>query len=91
LAKANQFPLQYALEKQVLNKFQIPQFRRAQVVQWADHPFPVSGLRFESKGTLTNSCIVHPPTMAHGAKQGDCLSLQLVAQVTSTYKFHLEA
>ena len=52
--------LQYAPEKQVLNKFQIPQFtRRTQVVQWADHPFPVGGSRFESTGTLTNLRIVH--------------------------------
>jgi hypothetical protein len=55
--------VQYALEKQVfINKFQIPQLtttkRRAQVVQWTDHPFPVGGSRFESTGTLTSLRIV---------------------------------
>jgi hypothetical protein len=77
--------LQHALEKQVfINKFQIPQFttmRRAQVVQWTDHPFPVGGSRFESTGTLTNLLIVqglvncHLPSRLSASSEGKCKEL----------------
>jgi hypothetical protein len=73
------------LKKVNINKFQIPQFttttskRRAQAVQWTDHPFPVDGSRFESTGTLTNLRIVHTPSMC---------KLLSISSTTSTTKEH---
>jgi hypothetical protein len=47
------------LKKQVINKFQIPQFIEPKWFSGLVTLFPVGGSRFESTGTLTNLFIVH--------------------------------